>query len=51
MGKNEKKLKKKSSAFGKKDFGSNTDTEIGPWFPIPKAGFGYTLLQGSSVWG
>ena len=41
-----KKLKKKSFGFGKKDFGSNTYTEIGPWFwfPIPKPGFGCTLV-------
>ena len=30
--------------FGKKNFGSNTDTEIGPWFQflIPKPGIGLT---------
>ena len=29
-----------------KRFGSNTDTLIGPWFgfPIPKPGFGRTLI-------
>jgi hypothetical protein len=39
----EKKLKKKS--FRKKNFGSNN--EIGPWFwlPIPKPGFGRTLVS------
>ena len=44
MGKNEKNLKK-SFRFGKNKFGSNTDTEIGPWFqlPIPKPGFSPTL--------
>ena len=49
MGKNEKnlKLEKKSFGFGKKEFGSDTDTEIGPWFrfPIRKPGFGRTLLK------
>ena len=32
--------------FPKKSFGSNTDTEIGPWFrfPILKPGFGCTLI-------
>ena len=28
----EKKLEKKGFGFGKKKFGSDTDTEIGPWF-------------------
>ena len=40
------KIEKKSFGCGKKkDFGSNTDTEIRPWFwfPISKLGFGYTL--------
>ena len=39
MGKHEKNLKKKI-------FDSDTNTEIGPWFqfPIPKPGFGRTLL-------
>ena len=38
-------MKKKSFGFGKKNFGSDTDTEIGPWFrfPIPKPNFGRTL--------
>ena len=38
-------MKKKSFGFGKKNFGSETDTEIGPWFrfPIPKPNFGLTL--------
>ena len=53
MGENEKNLKfekkneKKSFSFGKKNFGSNTDTDIGPWFrsPIPKPGFSRTLLD------
>ena len=43
-----KKLKKKSIGFGKKkNFGSNTNTEIGPWFwfLIPKPGLGCTLLM------
>ena len=33
--------------FGKKSFGSDTDTEIGPWFrfPISKPGFGRTLVH------
>ena len=37
--------KKKSFGFGKKNFGSETDTEIGPWFwfPIPKPNFGLPL--------
>ena len=43
-----KKLKffeKKKFQFRKKSFGSDTDTQIGPWFwfPIPKPGFGRTL--------
>ena len=38
---------KKSFGFGKKSFCSDTDSEIGPWFwfPIPKPGFGSTLLK------
>ena len=28
----EKKIEKKSFGFGKKKFGSDNDTEIGPWF-------------------
>ena len=38
--------------FGKKKIGSNTDTEIGPWFrfPIPKPGFGRTLLLPRNFW-
>ena len=46
MRKNLKKDWKKSFGFGKKNFGSDTDTETGPWFrfPIPKPGFGRTLL-------
>ena len=43
--------RKKVSGFGKKSFGSDIDTrlidtQIGPWFrfPIPKPGFGHTLL-------
>ena len=41
-----KKWKKIVSVLEKK-IGSNTDTEIGPWFrfPIPKPGFGCTLYQ------
>ena len=37
--------------FGKKSFRSDTDTEIGPWFPFPirKPGFGRTLLHCSSL--
>ena len=40
-----KKIEKKNFGFGKKSFGSNTNTKIGPWFrfPIPKHGFGHTL--------
>ena len=36
---------KKSFGFGWKNFGSDTDTEIGPGFQfsIPKPGFGHTL--------
>ena len=39
-----RKFEKMSFGFGKKKLGS--DTEIGPWFwfPIPKHGFGRTLL-------
>jgi hypothetical protein len=38
---------KKRFGFGKKNFGSETDTGIGPWFrfPIPKPNFGLTLSQ------
>ena len=38
--------KKKKIGFGKKKFGSDTDTEIRPWFqfPTPKSGFGCTLV-------
>ena len=38
--------KRKVSVSEKKSFGSDTDTEIGPWiwFPILKPGFGCTLL-------
>ena len=41
-----KKNEKKGFGLGKKKFGSDTDTEIGPWFrfPIPKPNFGLTLL-------
>ena len=35
MGKNEKNLKKKSFGFRKENFGSETDTEIGPLFRVP----------------
>ena len=44
-GKKYEKCVKKGFGFGKKNFGS--DTEIGPWFwfPIPKPGFGLTLLR------
>ena len=47
-------MKKKSFGFGKnvsvsekKSFGSDTDTEIGPWFrfPIPKPSFAHTLIS------
>ena len=43
--KRKKELKDKKNQFQKKYFGSDTDTEIGPWFrsPIPKTGFGRTL--------
>ena len=46
MGKNEKNLKKKSFGFRKKNFGSETDTEIVTWFrfPIPKPNFSQMLL-------
>ena len=39
------KFGKKRFGFGKKHFGSHTNTEIGPWFqfPIPKLGFSPTL--------
>ena len=46
MTKFEKFGKKKKFWFQKKkSFGSDTDTEIRPWyrFPIPKPGFGRTL--------
>ena len=44
VGKNEKNLNKKYR-FPEKNFGSETETEIGPWFrfPIPKPNFGLTL--------
>ena len=40
-----RKIWKKKFLFWKKNFGSKTDTEIGPWFwfPILKLGFGCTL--------
>jgi hypothetical protein len=40
-------FEKKSFGFKKNFFGSDTDTEIGPWFrfPIPKPGFGCTLIH------
>ena len=45
MEKLEKEIGKKSFGFGKQNFASDTDTEIGPWFrfPIPKSTFGRTL--------
>jgi hypothetical protein len=45
------KCEKKGFGFGKKNFGSDTNTEIGPWFrfPIPKPGFGLTLVCGISL--
>ena len=45
-GKHEKHFLKKKFGLGKKNFGSDTNTEIGPWFrfPIPKSGFGHTLV-------
>ena len=44
----EKKIEKKSFGFGKKKFGSDTDTKIGPWFrfPIPNLDFDCTLMSG-----
>ena len=38
-------MKKKSFDFGRKCFGSNINTEIGPWFwfPMLKPGFSGTL--------
>ena len=41
-----KKIGKKSFGFGKKKFGCNTDTEIGPWFRflLLKPNFSLTLL-------
>ena len=48
MGIHEKNiLKRKSFGFRKKSFGSDTDTQIGPWFwfMIPKPGLGCTLDQ------
>ena len=41
----EKKMKKKSFGYGKKNFGSDTDTKIQPWFrfPIPIPNYGQTL--------
>ena len=46
-----KKFEKKSFGFGKKSFGSDTDTEIGPWFrfSIPKLGFGRILLNAAAA--
>ena len=40
------KKKNEKKGFGK-TIGSDTDTEIGPWFPfpIPKPGFGHTLTD------
>ena len=40
---------KKSLAFGKK-ISFDTNTKIGPWFrfPIPKPGFGRTLIERES---
>ena len=37
---------KKSFGFGIKSFSSDTNNQIGPWFrfPIPKPGFGRTLI-------
>jgi hypothetical protein len=48
VGKKEKNLKKKVSVSGKK-IGSDTNTDIGPWFwfPIPNPGFGCTLALGT----
>ena len=44
-----KKLKffEKKVRFRKEKISSDTDTEIGPWFqfPIPKPGFGRTLVS------
>ena len=50
VGKHDKHMNffgKKGYGFGKKSSGSNTDTEIGPWFrfTIPKPNFGLTLLR------
>ena len=47
---NLKNFEKKSFGFRKKNFGSNTDTEIGLWFqlPIPKPNFGRTLIPDES---
>ena len=41
----------KKFGFGKKKFGSDTDTEIQPWFrfPIPIPNFGRTLVSSSWV--
>ena len=38
--------KSEVSVSEKKNFGSDTNTESGPWFrfPIPKPGFGRTLV-------
>ena len=50
MGKHEKNLnlfeffEKKSFGFGMKNFGPDTYIEIGPWFLLPKPGFGRTLI-------
>ena len=46
MKKIEKKKKDKSFGFGIKCFGSDINTQIGPWFQFsrPKPGFGRTLI-------
>ena len=40
-------MKKTSFSFGKKNFGYETDNDIGPWFqfPIPKPNVSLTLLS------
>ena len=40
-------MKKKNFGFRNEYFGSNTDTEFGPWFwfPIPKPGYSLTLVS------
>ena len=42
-----KNIEEKNFGFGKKNFGFDTNTEIGPWFrfPIPKTSFGHTLIS------